>query len=127
MKRGIAPIISLIILIGLVVVGSTIVTLWGYSYVSDITSGADESSVKEIICTFDMDLRMKSSCFDENGLRFIAESKGERDIKDFIVQIEHPEKSLSLRTTEGLKAFGIKTFRISSDEPSLTEGSKDEL
>lgn len=127
MKRGIAPIISLIILIGLVVVGSTIVTLWGYSYVSDITSSADESSVREIICTFDMDLRMKSSCFDEKGLRFIAESKGEQDIKDFIVQIEHPEKSLSLRTTEGLKAFGIKTFRISSDEPSLTEGSKDEL
>lgn len=69
---------------------------------------------------------MKSSCFETDELKFVIESKGEQDISSFFIQIEGPE-TLSLRTTEGLNAFGVKTFSLSENSNDLTQASKDKL
>ncbi len=114
MKRGISPIISIIIIIGLVVAIAGLVVVWGNDFVRGIISDSSSESNQKLTCATAVDLKMVSSCYQEDEVVFTIESKGETDVKKFLVSlIGDDSETVEVR---GLRAFGLDTFSVDTND-----------
>ena len=113
MERGISPLLSFAILIGLLVSMTVIFFAWSYSLIPPLLPPPTPEP-GEITCS-DVNLKIKSSCYreydQEKELIFTIESSGKAEVNKFLVRVDNGE----IRTGEigSLRPFGISSFTVS--------------
>ena len=125
MMRGISPLISVVILIGIMVLIFVLSGSWTTSLVDELLKVTEEESLKEITC-LDSNVKVISSChrFDEAKLTL---ENTKLDISKFKFLVKTSDDTINLETTQGLDSFGVKTFSIRDGSPDLVDNYETSL
>jgi len=129
MKRGISPLISYTILIGLVVLFFVLSGSWFKEFSSEILKRTGEEAEERITCSSpDAMLEVESACYNKEEAVIVLGAGG-LEIERFILYLTLTglDEQITLETSVGLPEYRIKRFSLSSDSEDLTDASKTAL
>ena len=76
-KKAVSPLIATVLVIGFAIALSGIMMTWGTSFVKDIQERSEKSSLKDITCTRDVGLNIKSTTVLGNKIKLVIENLGQ--------------------------------------------------
>ncbi len=130
-KRGISPLIASVLLVGLVVVASSLVMLWSKSYVEEVQQKEGKIAAKTLSCATDIEINVLdvSSGYvtvenigsgDISAFSIVIEGSGETETKEVIQEVKPGDSSRISYIVQGSTITPEKIIII----PKLTLGSR---
>ena len=113
--KAVSPLIATVLVIGFAIALSGIMITWGTSFVKDIQERSEKSSLKDIACTRDVGLNIKSATVLGNKIKLVIENLGQMDIDKFNILIVGSDDGDNIETGTGISAGGIQSFLIALD------------
>lgn len=123
-KRGLAPLIATILIIGFVVVLATMILFWGSSFLTNLKESSEKMALESISCSTDVAIHVKSACSMGNEAVFFVENVGSRDFKGFLIIFYGSEGGDSISIEENLLPYEIKKLNPSFDADKIGEINK---
>ncbi|MBI2671370.1 hypothetical protein HYX16_00380 [Candidatus Woesearchaeota archaeon] len=125
-KRGIAPLIAAVLLIGFTVVLAAITFTWGNKLTEGLFQTSEERSEKDIACFSDFSLKFrKAEIIEDNKIRLLVENNGQGNINKFKVKIYGENGVDNIETSDSINSYEIKNIEIPYD--SLKTGNVNEV
>lgn len=129
-KKGISPLIATVLVIGFTVALAAVILTWGTSFTKSIQKGTEETTEIQLACAQDVQFDVKSACYDSvaNGIKFIVENNGNRDLVKFNARLKVSETDISAGEVPNptapnpiLPRFGLQTYTLTAaDVPGIT-------
>src|SRR3989338_3297570 len=115
LKRAVSPLIATVLVIGFVIALSGIMMTWGTSFVKDIQERSEKSSLKDIACTRDVGINIKSATVLGNKIKLVIENLGQMDIDKLNILLVGSDGGDNIETGSGISAGGIQSFSVALD------------
>src|SRR3989338_7480911 len=115
LKRAVSPLIATVLVIGFVIALSGIMMTWGTSFVKDIQERSEKSSLKDIACTRDVGINIKSATVLGNKIKLVIENLGQMDIDKLNILLIGSDGCDNIETGTGISAGGIQSFSVALD------------
>ncbi len=114
LKKGISPLIATVLIIGFTVALAAVILTWGTSFTKQIAKGTEDTTEIQLACAQDVQFDVKSACYDDvnNGIKFIVENNGNRDIVNFSVRLKITDTNVVSGNVGSAQVsrFGLKPF-----------------
>ena len=114
-KKAVSPLIATVLVIGFAIALSGIMMTWGTSFVKDIQERSEKSSLKDIACTRDVGLNIKSATVLGNKIKLVIENLGQMDIDKLNILLVGSDGGDNIEIGSGISAGGIQSFSVALD------------
>src|SRR3989338_881499 len=114
-KKAVSPLIATVLVIGFAIALSGIMMTWGASFVKDIQEQSEKSSLKDIACTRDVGLNIKSATVWGNKIKLVIENLGQMDIDKLNILLVGSDGGDNIEIGSGISAGGIQSFSVALD------------
>ncbi len=108
-KRGISPIISTILIIGLVVMIAAFTLTWGMDTYRNYKEKTELDSEVALKCS-ETGFKVINSCVFSNTVNLVMENNGAQDISGFLYRVEAKDGSVTGEAEVSLSEYSKKTF-----------------
>jgi len=126
MKRGISPLLTTAILIGIIVLFFIISGSWFQSFSEGLIKTISEESLKQITCSSpNSNLEIDSVCYNTDNMILVLGTSNLR-FEKFILSLD-PNITITIETQSGLSPFEIRRISISQNSNDLTQESRNIL
>jgi hypothetical protein len=113
--KAVSPLIATVLVIGFAIALSGIMMTWGTSFVKDIQERSEKSSLKDIACTKDVGLNIKSATVLGNKIKLVVENLGQMDMDKLNILLVGSDGGDNIVTGSGISAGGIQSFSVALD------------
>ncbi|HLD13038.1 MAG TPA: archaellin/type IV pilin N-terminal domain-containing protein [Candidatus Nanoarchaeia archaeon] len=120
-KKAISPLIATVLLIGFTIALAVIVTNWGLNYVKGTTDRTSQQTEEALSCINNLDFEITDVSCEDNTIT--VDNKGSNTIEALTFRIHAGGDVLPIGT-EGMPAFGIKTYAGTDYDFDLIGGTK---
>jgi flagellin-like protein len=114
-QKAVSPLIATVLVIGFAIALSGIMMTWGTSFVKDIQERSEKSSLKDIACTKDVGLNIKSATVLGNKIKLVIENLGQMDMDKLNILLIGSDGGDNIETGTGISAGGIQSFSVALD------------
>lgn len=118
-KRGISPLIATVLILGFTVAIAAVIMTWGTGFTKTMQKSVEETAQKQIICSSDVTINVKSAKLIGNKVKLLIENRGSKDIDKFNIRVHGSEGVDSVETVSGLGAYGIQSFEVFFDPAKI--------
>ena len=114
-KRGIAPLIATILIVGFTIALGAVVITWGGTFVRNLQQSTEKTAIKQINCFADMQIDIRSACFGGDSIRILINNLGGYNITSFNARINGENGSQSAISSSGLDAYQLGSVTVNFD------------
>lgn len=117
-KRGLSPLIAVVLIIGFTVAIAAIIMTWGTGFVRGVQKTTEETAEKELTLAVEAMLDIRRAELIGNKIKLTVENTGSQEIKNIKVRIYGAE-GIDTVSVAGLGAYGVSVLSAEFD-PSKT-------
>lgn len=127
LKRGIAPLIATIIIVGFTIALGAVVVIWGGTFVRNLQQSTEKTAAKEITCLKDMQIDIRGACLGGDSIRILINNLGSQNITSFNVRIKGDNGDQSSISSSGLSAYQLGSVSVNFDQNIVGNPTKIEV
>jgi len=125
MKRGVSPLIATVLILSFTIILAGIVIVFQGEFIEEITESTEASSKKQVICSSEVGVKIRSVCLNGNDIITLLENFGNQDIDGFNARIVGDLGAEVVEVSIDLNAYDISNVIVTLN-PSII-GSLDSI